>query len=782
MELEAAAELRFPSVLFGQAARGATNVEGPHRELCSGFSNTLCGNHSDGIPHRDHLPTSEVTPIAMLADPMIHDAGQHGADHHLFQPKFFNQILLRFGDFRASRNGHPAFIIQNVLLNHPAQNPIPQAFNDLSRLDQGGHLNTVQRATVIGGDHAILCHVHQSPGEVSGVCGLERRVGQSFAGTVGGDEVLQNVQTLAEIRMDGGFDDLSRRFGHQPAHSRKLLHLLVGPPGSGVGHHEDRVHLVAALVVFNLLLQPLRHALGDALGGPCPDVNDLIVAFTVGDQPILVLGVDFIDPTLRLIDQRLFLSRDHHVVHADRETRPCRVAVADALDLIQHLHRLDTPGSSIGHVHQCAHLLFLEMAVDEFVRHLLRNHLGKQNPPHRGLDPLAIQPQNDPGVQVHLAMIIGRLDFSLAYENLALAQHSGTFAGDPVEPQHHVLRGCHHRFPVGRGEDVVGGHHQDFRLQLRLHRQRNMNRHLVSVKVGVERSADQRVELDRLALDQDRLKRLDAQAVQGWSTVEHHRMFPNHILQNRPDFREILVQFPLRILDGVHLVVINDAVVNERLEQLQRHALGESTLVELEVGPHDDHGSPGVVHALTKQVLAEAPLLALEHVRERLQWALVGTDHRASATSVVKEGVHRFLQHALLVLDDDPRCPQFDEPLEPVVAVDDAPIEVVEVARCKASPLQRHQRTQFRGQHRKILQNHRISGVPGDQQCGDNFKAFDESLAFGFRLGVSQVYANVVVQLVQVQAAQQGPNRFGPHAQFQIGVQILDLAVLFLLN
>ena len=41
-----------------------------------------------------------------------------------------------------------------------------------------------------------------------------------------------------------------------------------------------------------------------------------------------------------------------------------------------------------------------------------------------------------------------------------------------------------------------------------------MNRHLVTVEVGVEGRADQRVQLDGLALDQHRLERLDAETVQ----------------------------------------------------------------------------------------------------------------------------------------------------------------------------------------------------------------------------------------------------------------------------
>ena len=46
-----------------------------------------------------------------------------------------------------------------------------------------------------------------------------------------------------------------------------------------------------------------------------------------------------------------------------------------------------------------------------------------------------------------------------------------------------------------------------------------MNRHLVAVEVGVERGTYQRVQADGAALYQDRLKRLDAQTVQGRRTV-----------------------------------------------------------------------------------------------------------------------------------------------------------------------------------------------------------------------------------------------------------------------
>ena len=52
-------------------------------------------------------------------------------------------------------------------------------------------------------------------------------------------------------------------------------------------------------------------------------------------------------------------------------------------------------------------------------------------------------------------------------------------------------------------------------LDLGLDRKRQVNRHLVAVEVGIESLADERVNPDRVALDQHRLERLDTHSVQG---------------------------------------------------------------------------------------------------------------------------------------------------------------------------------------------------------------------------------------------------------------------------
>ena len=103
---------------------------------------------------------------------------------------------------------------------------------------------------------------------------------------------------------------------------------------------------------------------------------------------------------------------------------------------------------------------------------------------------------------------------------------------------------------VRRVQDVVRRHHQHARFELRLERQRHVHGHLVAVEVGVEGRADERVQLDRLALDQHRLEGLDAEAVQRRRAVQQHRMLADDLVEDVPDLRLLLLDQLLRLLDG----------------------------------------------------------------------------------------------------------------------------------------------------------------------------------------------------------------------------------------
>ena len=223
--------------------------------------------------------------------------------------------------------------------------------------------------------------------------------------------------------------------------------------------------------------------------------------------------------------------------------------------------------------------------------------------------------------------------------------------------------------------------------------------------------------------------------------------------QDVPNFGTFLFDHLLRLFDGRREALRFKPVVDERLEQLERHLLRQAALMQLEFRTDDDHRAAGVVDALAEQVLTEAALLAFQHVGERLQRTLVRARDDAAAAAVVEQRVDRFLQHALFVADDDVRRTEFDQPLQAVVAVDDAAIEVVQIRRGKAAAVERNERTQFGRDHRHDLQDHPFRTVAGFEEQLDELQALDELLRLEFRGRRRNLFAQRHLQRLQVQDA-----------------------------
>src|SRR5688572_26254782 len=99
-------------------------------------------------------------------------------------------------------------------------------------------------------------------------------------------------------------------------------------------------------------------------------------------------------------------------------------------------------------------------------------------------------------------------------------------------------------------------------------------------------------------------------------------MPPRHFLENVPHLRGLLLDHLLRTTDGVHVAEFLQAADDERLEQHERHLLGKTALMKLELRTDNDDGTAGVIDALAEQVLTETSALAFEHIGERLQRAI----------------------------------------------------------------------------------------------------------------------------------------------------------------
>ncbi len=301
-------------------------------------------------------------------------------------------------------------------------------------------------------------------------------------------------------------------------------------------------------------------------------------------------------------------------------------------------------------------------------------------------------------------------------EDATLTQTVGDVLGQVVQPDDHVLGRHGHGSAVGRLEDVVAGQHEDAGLGLRLRAQRQVHSHLVAVEVRVERGAHQRVDLDGLALDQLRLEGLDAETVQGRSAVEQHRVLGDDLLQHVPHDRARTLDHPLGGLDVLGVVEVDQALHDEGLEQLQRHLLGQAALVQLQLRADHDDRAAGVVDALAQQVLPEPALLALEHVRQRLQRTVARARDGPAAAAVVEQCVDGLLKHALLVVDDDLGGAEVEQPLEAVVPVDHPAVQVVEVRGREPATVQLHHGPQVRRDHRDAVQHHAQRRVGGGQE------------------------------------------------------------------
>ena len=134
----------------------------------------------------------------------------------------------------------------------------------------------------------------------------------------------------------------------------------------------------------------------------------------------------------------------------------------------------------------------------------------------------------------------------------------------------------------------MGSQHQQPCFSLCLGRQGNVDRHLVSVKVSIIGRADKGMDLNGTAFNEDRLKGLNAQAVQCGCTVEKNRVFADDILKNVPYFRLYPFNHALGIFNVMGNPFVYQAPHYKGLKQFQGHFLGQPALIHFELGADDN--------------------------------------------------------------------------------------------------------------------------------------------------------------------------------------------------
>src|ERR1700758_4737466 len=194
--------------------------------------------------------------------------------------------------------------------------------------------------------------------------------------------------------------------------------------------------------------------------------------------------------------------------------------------------------------------------------------------------------------------------------------------------------------------------------------------------------------------------------MQSRRAVEQYRMAFGDFFKNIPDFRSLALDHLFRAAYRVHVPEIFQPSNNKRLEKHERHLLRQPALMQLQFRADDNHGPTRVIDAFAEQVLAEPAPLTFEHVAQRFQGAIAGASHGATVSTVIKQSVHRLLEHSLFVANDDIWCFEEEKVFEPVITINDPAIEIVQVRRRKTPAFKWNQRTQIRWNDRQHVENH----------------------------------------------------------------------------
>ena len=602
-------------------------MEGTHRQLGTGLADGLGGDDTDRLTDGDGLTVRKVRAVALLAPAVLGAAGEDGADLDALDAGIADDIGFLFAHEDVLGDQHVAVLITEVTDKVAADQTLVHLFDDLlARLDIKDLQTFVGMAVVVADDN-LLRDVDQTTGQVTGVGGTQRGIGKTFTGAAGGDEVLQNVQTFTIIRSDRDFDGLTGGVGDQSAHTRELTDLAHGTTRAGVGHHVNRI--ISVQIILELV--------GNVVGRLFPDRQNLFVSFLIGTQTHVELFADRVDVLFGLGDDLLLLGRDIRVTDRDGDRPAGGVLVALCLHVVQH------DSGDLGAVHadagvdDLAQLLFADEEVDLKLEdilldrsvdkaEILRDRTVEDDLADRGFDDAALELAVDLHLASDLDLAVQGHDVGLVrhqrlvdvLEDLALAGLAVFVKGQVVGAENHILRRNDDRLTVGGLEQVAGSQHEEAGFRLRLCGQRYVHRHLVAVEVGVVRGTNQRMELQRSALDEDGLKRLDAQSVQGRRTVQEDGMSLDDDLERVPYLGLRSFNSLTRRLDILRDLGLDQTLHDEGLEQLQRHLLGQTALVHLQLRADNDNGTAGVVDTLAQQVLTEATLLTLEHIGQGL--------------------------------------------------------------------------------------------------------------------------------------------------------------------
>lgn len=438
-------------------------MEGTESQLSTRLTDRLSSDYADHLAHLDGTIVCQVTTVALGAHTLLALTGEDGADLDLGDGRLLDlggsvliDLLIGPDDQLAGDR------MDDVVDRAATEDTLVERCDDVLSLLDLTTDDTAERTAVLLGDDHIGGDIDETTGQVTGVGGLECRIGESLTGTVGGDEVVEYREPFLEVGQDRILHRLGSlaaadRLGHQTTDTGELLDLIGRSTGTGVHHHVDGIEAVL------VLLELLHEHLGDLVIDVGPDVDDLIVTLVVGDDTEIEVIHDLLDLAEAVSDDLLFLLRYDDVGEVEGESCLVGHVVAEVLDAIEESGALcDT--AVLDHLTDDeSEVLLTHHSVVEWEL-TLRHHLIEEHATIGGLDDVGdrltllveiLYTCLDDGVHIEGALIVSDLYLLEVTEYLALTLGSGACLGDVIESEDHILSRYGDRGSVSGVEDIL---------------------------------------------------------------------------------------------------------------------------------------------------------------------------------------------------------------------------------------------------------------------------------------------------------------------------------------
>ena len=515
-------------------------MEGTHGKLCTGLTDGLSSDDTNCFTHLYRFAGSHVGSVTLRTDTHMGFTCKRRTDLDLskgltvFVYALFHDTSCTLRcDHMICFNDDFTVFIAKIFSGKTSRNTILQAFDFFFPVHECFYIHA---RDLIGSFAAIyftndlfLRYIHQTSCQVTGVCSTKSRIRQTFTCSVSRHEVFQYVQTFTEVGLDRKLDGVTGGICHQSTHTCQLFDLFIRTTGTGICHHVDVV----------VLIQAIQQCFCQDLVSLFPGVYYFFITLFFCDKTTLVVFGDTIHSILRLLDQFRLFWRNRHVGNGYCHSCSGRILISHRLDIIQNFRCLCSAMGMDDFFKDLFQAFFAYMEVyfqchfilgvtSIYKAQVLRKNLVKDKPSHSGLHNALLcsaigkslfYSYFNPGLKSDHPVFIGKDCLIDTLKEFTFALCSRSFLGQVVDTKDHILRRNGHRATIGRLQQVVRRKQQETTLRLCFHGQGQMDCHLVAVEVCVKGCTYQRMQLDGLALYQDRLKCLNTQSVQCRSTV-----------------------------------------------------------------------------------------------------------------------------------------------------------------------------------------------------------------------------------------------------------------------